>query len=324
MTHGLIPGGSGTTAPLGKLSAWRSTQRLGDAHWTSCNRDLLDAMPEATAVVDNRGVIRGTNRAWQDFAIDNGGTVEATGVGVNYLAVCDRASPDCTDAAVASDALRAVSAGASIERDFEYACPSSQTGRWFVLRISPLGGRRPGAIVSHTNITRRKAAEIELQRQASQDPLTGAANRFFLKDRMIRVLTPRPNRAAQPDVGVLYIDLDGFKPINDTYGHAAGDEILAEVAHRIRQVARARDLVARPGGDEFAVIAPRISQNGLTALQERVREVLRRPHRIHGHDVTVTASVGAHLASAGDDPDAALAAADTSMYQHKREQAAAR
>jgi len=178
---------------------------------------VLDALPDATAVLDNSASIVAVNHAWRMFALDNGGRPAATGVGVNYLDLCARSSAaGCADARAAAAGLRAVLAGETVQSELEYPCPSPAASRWFLLRITPLAGPAPGAVMSHVNITRRKMAEQVAARQAAHDPLTGLANRDLLTARITTALTRRGGRAAVGDVGVLYLDLDGFKQVNDT------------------------------------------------------------------------------------------------------------
>jgi predicted signal transduction protein with EAL and GGDEF domain len=175
---------------------------------------LLDALPDATAIVDASGAIVAVNRAWQMFTIDNGGSLEATGVGINYLEVCQRSAADgCDDAGAVASGLRAVLAGDTVESDFDYPCPSPEVGRWFVLRMTRLDRPEPGVVISHTNITRRKIAEQDLERRASLDSLTGLANRSLFDQALAKALTPRKT-PTDADIGLLYIDLDGFKPVN--------------------------------------------------------------------------------------------------------------
>ena len=108
-------------------------------------RAVLDALPDATAVVDPAGTIVDVNQAWLMFAVDNGGQPESTGAGVNYLDLCARsAASGCQDAARAADGLRAVLAGHTVHAELEYPCPSPAVNRWFLLRITPLGGELPG------------------------------------------------------------------------------------------------------------------------------------------------------------------------------------
>jgi len=282
-------------------------------------RAVLDALPDATAVLDCAGTIVDVNQAWTMFAVDNGGQPESTGVGVNYLDLCTRsAEAGCQDARRAADGLRAVLAGDAVQRELEYPCPSPAVNRWFLLRITPLGGDLAGAVTSHVNITRRKMAEQALAHQAAHDSLTGLANRSLFADRLTSALTGRRSQASSTQVGLMYLDADGFKQINDTYGHDAGDEALLTIGHRLRSHVRPQDTVARLAGDEFAVVAPRISADGLDGLVGRVSTALSQPHLIHGHLVSVPVSIGSYLAAPGEASDTALRQADRAMYAAKR------
>jgi len=282
-------------------------------------RAVLDALPDATAVLDCAGTIVDVNQAWTMFAVDNGGQPESTGVGVNYLDLCTRsAEAGCQDARRAADGLRAVLAGDVVQRELEYPCPSPAVNRWFLLRITPLGGDLAGAVTSHVNITRRKMAEQALAHQAAHDSLTGLANRSLFADRLTSALTGRRSQASSTQVGLMYLDADGFKQINDTYGHDAGDEALLTIGHRLRSHVRPQDTVARLAGDEFAVVAPRISADGLDGLVGRVSTALSQPHLIHGHLVSVPVSIGSYLAAPGEASDTALRQADRAMYAAKR------
>ncbi len=279
---------------------------------------VLDALPDATAVLSADGNIVAVNHAWRMFALDNGGSATTTGVGVNYLNVCERAAAaGCSDAELVSLGLREVLDGKTVESEHEYPCPSPAAGRWFLLRATHLAGPRPGALVAHVNITRRKAAELTLAHEASHDPLTGLANRTLFGKRLSAALTARRGRSSQPDVGLLFLDLDKFKPVNDNHGHSAGDEILLTTAHRLRAAARPQDTIGRLGGDEFAIIAPRITRMGLESLAARITATLAEAHLIHGHSIQVPASVGTHLAAPGETAASALHHADQAMYANK-------
>jgi diguanylate cyclase (GGDEF)-like protein len=279
---------------------------------------VLDALPDATAVLDRTGTIVAVNRAWRLFALDNGGRPDSTGVGVNYLDVCDRAAAGgCADAAEVLNGLQAVLAGETVERDRDYPCPSSTSDRWFTLRMTPILGPTGGAVASHVNISRRKRSEEILAHQASHDPLTGLANRVLLVERLTAALLDRPGRHPVADVGLLYVDLDDFKPVNDTYGHDAGDEVLLTTAQTLTRLVRPQDTVARLGGDEFAVCAPRIGVDDLAGLERRISTALCEPQHIHGQLVSVHASIGVHLAGGNDTAVEALHAADRAMYAVK-------
>lgn len=270
--------------------------------------------PSSTA----HGTIVAVNRAWRMFTLDNDGDPSSTGVGVSYFEVCSRsAAAGCSDASAVAAGLHAVIAGDVVESELEYPCPSPAVGRWFMLRSTSIAGPEPGVLVSHANISRRKMAEQHLAREASEDPLTGLVNRATFTRRLDSALAPRSARPVRADVGLLYLDLDGFKPVNDTYGHAAGDQVLQAVAGRLSLLSRPEDTVARHGGDEFAMLTPRISREGLTGLVARIEEALSEPHLVHGKAIEVGASVGAHLATPGEDAAEALRRADEAMYAAK-------
>ncbi|MCW2527565.1 MAG: hypothetical protein JWM76_2425 [Pseudonocardiales bacterium] len=308
-----FPGRSASPVNTGRHSPFQSGPLRGVSTF-----DILDALSDSTAVVDQWGTILSTNRAWRMFSVDNGGDPFKTGVGVSYHDVCARAADSgSADALDVLRGLRSVLAGETVEYDYEYSCPSSETDRWYSIRITPLRGATRGAVIAHADITRRKLSERVLRHQASHDPLTGLANRLLFTDRLETALSRRRGRDPMPDVGLLYADLDDFKPVNDSYGHSAGDQVLLSVAHRLRSAARPGDTVARLGGDEFAICAPRISARALKSLAERLSVTLAQPHHVHGRQVCVPGSVGAHLAAVGDTVTGALQLADQAMYAVK-------
>jgi diguanylate cyclase (GGDEF)-like protein/PAS domain S-box-containing protein len=165
------------------------------------------------------------------------------------------------------------------------------------------------------DITSRRMVEDMLRRQAEEDTLTGLANRAHLG----RVLTDLGTRAGR--CAVLFIDLDGFKLINDTRGHDVGDEVLLQVAGRLRGAVRPNDLVARFGGDEFVVLCAGDGDEGRTArlVADRIAQSLAEPMLTRSGPAFVTASIGiAGGTVCKDDPHALLQRADTAMYQAKR------
>ena len=176
------------------------------------------------------------------------------------------------------------------------------------------------------DVARREHVEFELVRerallahQATHDPLTGLPNRALLFARMEQAYA-HGARDPQRRAAVLFIDLDGFKPVNDVHGHEVGDRVLTTVGERLRDAVRPSDTVSRLGGDEFAILCdPLAGTESACAIAERVRRVLERPIAIgDGRTVCVGASVGIaeHPAGAGD-PRRLLADADAAMYAAK-------
>lgn len=163
-----------------------------------------------------------------------------------------------------------------------------------------------------------------LYQQATHDSLTGLANRSLFFDRLRHRISP--GRRQVDPLGILVIDMDGLKRVNDGYGHRAGDAALRELALRISRIPRRSDLVARLGGDEFGVILSDISQRDvLLAIVERLTQETDQPFRFEGRTLDLTASIGAaRFPEDGKDVDALLEAADRSMYQMKRTRATTR
>ncbi|MGH7640987.1 MAG: putative bifunctional diguanylate cyclase/phosphodiesterase [Candidatus Dormibacteria bacterium] len=178
-----------------------------------------------------------------------------------------------------------------------------------------------GAVVlTGRDITERRELEDQLRHQALHDPLTGLANRALLRDRLEHALKAR--RDGRSTLGLLSVDLDDFKTINDSYGHAIGDAVLLEVTRRIGECLRPADTFARLGGDEFAVLIEKMSGTAVaTAVADRIGEVLAQPIAApDGLTVTVGASVGLITTKyATADAEALLRDADIALYQAKSE-----
>ncbi|MHB8577167.1 MAG: EAL domain-containing protein [Dehalococcoidia bacterium] len=183
--------------------------------------------------------------------------------------------------------------------------------------IMDAAGQKLGAVVAMHDITERKQAEAQLAHQAFHDSLTGLPNRALLLDRLEHALT-RARRAAGA-LTVLFIDLDQFKTINDTRGHAAGDALLQGMAQRLLTAVRAEDTVARLGGDEFVVLLEDIGTvSEATLLAQRLLAALQQPMALALHELTLSASLGM-VFSTGVDIDAGelLRRADVAMRQAK-------
>jgi diguanylate cyclase (GGDEF)-like protein/PAS domain S-box-containing protein len=170
-----------------------------------------------------------------------------------------------------------------------------------------------------SDVTAAKRYQEQLERIAHYDPLTGIPNRALLADRMRQAIAH--SRRAGTLLAVCYLDLDGFKPINDRYGHEAGDRLLIEIAGRLERCLRGGDTVARLGGDEFVLLFAGIAQprECLMAI-ERALDTVARPVELDGRPVTLSASIGVTLFPEDDaTPDTLLRHADQAMYRAKQE-----
>ena len=167
------------------------------------------------------------------------------------------------------------------------------------------------------DITMQKRMVKQLAFRATHDGLTKALNRAAFVD-AVKEATARERGGGQ--IAVLYVDLDRFKALNDSHGHAAGDQVLRETARRLRRSVRPGDRVARLGGDEFAILLERIlGEDDATAVAERITDALARPFTIDREPLTVSASIGIAVSEGtGSRPDHLLRAADAAMYREKR------
>ena len=188
--------------------------------------------------------------------------------------------------------------------------------RWWSLTGRPtfdrfntfVGYRGVGADVTEATQDARRTAYL-----ASYDSLTGLANRAVFQ----RALEEACAGAAESRSAVLYLDLDGFKQVNDTLGHATGDALLFAVAQRIRNCVREGDLAARLGGDEFAILMQGATEPAAALLAQRVLDGVSHPVFLEGHKVEVRVSIGIALSTPGQPPAALLDDADRALYQAK-------
>ncbi|MFP5347412.1 MAG: EAL domain-containing protein [Actinomycetes bacterium] len=204
--------------------------------------------------------------------------------------------------------------------------------RWVCLVGTPLGGSGDGTAAKHpaapepppvlllfTDITAEREAQQRLRQQATHDPFTGLPNRLLFHEHLAHALK-RLQRGENRSLSVLFIDVDRFRHINHNFGHTVGEQLLVSVAERIAGAVRSDDVVARVGGDEFAVLLEDLtSPDDAHEVAERCLNAVARPHEIHGERLVVTASIGIATAStmqAADDTDV-LTAASNAMYRAK-------
>ncbi|MCJ1679813.1 EAL domain-containing protein [Streptomyces sp. APSN-46.1] len=194
-------------------------------------------------------------------------------------------------------------------------------GEWLNVE-STVNRHQGGLILNSRDVTERVRLQAQLQHSAEHDPLTDLPNRALFTRRVRQALTGR--RAGDHSTAVLFIDLDGFKAVNDTIGHQAGDELLVEAARRLQDSVRAGDTAARLGGDEFAalILGDGSRDRGAREYQvheiaDRLRTTLSQPYRIAGSEVRVAASIGVAFADPGITPSDLMRNADLAMYRAK-------
>jgi diguanylate cyclase (GGDEF)-like protein len=189
-----------------------------------------------------------------------------------------------------------------------------QDGRIVSTFLQPMAAG--GWVAVHEDITERRRAEERINHMARHDALTGLPNRVHFKEKISDALKRVPRGEA---VAVLCLDLDRFKAVNDTLGHPVGDALLKQVAERLSRCVRDIDMVARFGGDEFAIVQVAAGQpRGATTLARRIIKAVNAPYDIDGHEIVVGISVGIALApSDGAEPDVLLKNGDMALYRAK-------
>jgi diguanylate cyclase (GGDEF)-like protein/PAS domain S-box-containing protein len=184
--------------------------------------------------------------------------------------------------------------------------------------IHAADGRLCGAVMVFRDVTAARLLQLRLAHLAHHDALTGLPNRTLLQDRVEQAIGRARRHGGR--VGMLFVDLDRFKRINDVMGHATGDLLLQCVAHRLMATVRSTDTVSRRGGDEFIVLMPDIADAHSAALQaERILQVMAPPHAIGARRLRVTASIGISIfPDDATEVDALLRTSDVAMYGAKQ------
>jgi diguanylate cyclase (GGDEF)-like protein/PAS domain S-box-containing protein len=218
--------------------------------------------------------------------------------------------------------LRRLAAGEvrDFRRESRYLCKDGSTV-WVALSASTMREAASGQlrmIVAVQDISRRKEAEEALRRMATIDALTGLPNRLLLQDRLHQAIFHAQRDGAR-QVGVMFVDLDRFKHINDSLGHDAGDQLIVEIARRLAAALRESDTVARQGGDEFVVVLADIAgPEDAAVVAGKLLDSLFQPLSLCGQELFPSASIGiAMYPQDGGDSEALLKAADSAMYRAK-------
>jgi diguanylate cyclase (GGDEF)-like protein/PAS domain S-box-containing protein len=272
----------------------------------------LEQAPVAVMITDTLGSIEYVNNAF--VKVSGYSRVESLGHNPRFLKSGE------TPPSVYRDMWSTIHGGNTWQGEL---CNRSKDGRLFWEYATMSVIRDDGGAITHymavkENITQRKEAELRLVHQATHDTLTGLPNRLLLEDRVHHAIELA--RREHGRIGLMFLDLDRFKIVNDSLGHQAGDELLKIVADRLRTTLRRSDTVARLGGDEFVVMVTNfISSGELAEVAEKIAAALERPIELSGHAVHVGASIGIALfPEDGSDFHALMKDADTAMYRAKQ------
>jgi diguanylate cyclase (GGDEF)-like protein/PAS domain S-box-containing protein len=276
---------------------------------------LFDQAPLGIVLLDDDGVVVDANPAFERLV--GRGAAQLRGTRAGELS-------NAEDAAAARAPMCELREGrrASVTLEQRFVRPDGETV-WASLTVRRVDVLGAGATLMGMaqDVTARRELEARLSHQAYHDPLTGLANRTRLRDRLETAIGT-PGRSID-SVALVYVDLDDFKKVNDSLGHAAGDRLLRVVAERLLNATRGSDTVARLGGDEFAILLENVrSDQDVLVVAERVGKAMRTPFELEGKEVFVGASVGIARASADAGhaaaPDELLRNADVAMYVAKR------
>ena len=221
--------------------------------------------------------------------------------------------PNPMESAVAQDQIFHLPANCILTRrdGFEFTIEDS------IAPIHDHTGQITGAVIVFRDVSASRAMRLEMTHSAEHDLLTGLPNRWLLNDRISQAIALAPRQMNQ--VAVLFLDLDGFKHINDSLGHSAGDKLLQSVAKRLADCVRGSDTVSRLGGDEYVVLLSALEQGEDTAAAaKRMLRLVAETHSIAGRDLHITASIGISVyPDDGPDAETLIKNADTAMYQAK-------
>jgi diguanylate cyclase (GGDEF)-like protein/PAS domain S-box-containing protein len=280
---------------------------------------IIESLQEGLIVIDMEGRITRANQAAADlYGLP---LEELVGAPLRDLPITTVAGRDGLPVDIESSPVARALRGERVRGVQLQIVRRDGAALWVDVNSSPLAGpdgRPYGALSTYVDVTDRVERERRMRAEADTDELTGLANRRALQ-RMLRAALARA-AAHGLSVGVLMLDLDGFKAVNDRFGHAAGDATLRDVAARLRRCVRERDLVARAGGDEFVVVLPDLTHSDHAAhdAARRIEAAFAEPLELDGEQASLRAAVGvACHPGDGDDLDSLLAAADRAMYARK-------
>jgi diguanylate cyclase (GGDEF)-like protein len=254
---------------------------------------VVDALPSPTVLLDPQGVIVMVNSAWVAAGLRHGRAISA---GADYFAEAVGLADDPEGRTLVAE-LRELIASERSEVSIDRSLPDpAGPGRlWFHLQGTRVGSAGH-VVLTHTDVTARVLAERASFWQARHDHLTELPNRAHLHE----LIDGELQRPDGPAVAVLFLDIDGFKDVNDSLGQEVGDELLRQMAARLLKASRGQDTVGRLGGDEFVVLCRECDTDGAEALADRCQAAFANPFVLGGRSLTLGASIGIAGTDGGD------------------------
>jgi len=276
---------------------------------------ILDTASDAIITIDDHGIIRSQNRAAQFMF----GVSDQDAVGRNINMIMPSPNREHHDDYLENYRRTGVKRMIGTTQQLDAVRAG---GEVFPIELSiseVRAGRKRLFTAIIRDITERKRLAEEIRKMAHYDQLTGLVNRALFHDRLSHAIDLARRRRGK--LGLLYLDLDRFKPVNDRYGHSVGDSLLCAVAERLRKSARSSDTVARLGGDEFAVILTEIlSRTDAQSVAEHLKGLISEAYPLDGVTVSITVSIGMAVfpddAVSGEDM---VKMADSDMYRQKEQ-----
>jgi diguanylate cyclase (GGDEF)-like protein/PAS domain S-box-containing protein len=303
---------------VGLISAWswqlakaRRRERRAQETYAAASEASLDAFFVLRSIFDDEGRV-------VDFLVEdtNSRAEQVTGIAKEELRGRRMGDlmPYYRVNGMFEELERVVLDGRVVETEWQ-AATWPATGRWLQRQIVPVEG---GAVATVRDITERKEAEERIRHLAHHDELTGLPNRSLIRDRLDQAVLNAQRNGKH--LALAFVDLDGFKLVNDGLGHNAGDELLKVVGRRMGDCLRRNDTLGRLGGDEFVILLPDVSDQALaiTPVLEKIRQAVTEPVLIGDQAVQVSCSMGVVMYPRdGEDPKTLMMNADAAMYRAK-------
>jgi diguanylate cyclase (GGDEF)-like protein len=294
-----------------QLARVRRRERRAQATYAAASEASLDAFFVLSTVRDDEGAI-------VDFVVEetNSRAAQVTGIPKDQMRgrLMSELLPFYRINGMFDELLEVVGQGRPVQTEWQ-AQTWPAAGRWLRREVVPVDG---GAVATVRDITDRKLAEERIRHMAHHDELTGLPNRSLIRDRLDQAVKNAQRKGGH--LALAFVDLDGFKLVNDGLGHNAGDELLKVVGGRMQACLRRNDTLGRLGGDEFVILLPDVSDNPLavTPVLEKIRQAVTEPVLIGDQAVQVSCSMGVvTYPRDGLDPATLMMNADAAMYRAK-------